>query len=558
MQERRANKIVLTVIGVMLSCAMFPAPAYAADAENWASLEGWLSAINGKIQLCYGELQTIAENVGSTATNYWTSTRVTGVYNALTSTTLTTSIPYRLNLIRTAVESANNGVGLLIEDVGSIYWDMGTIISLLDNNNQGSLGIRQMLDYADARLWDIESYLDSNLPFLQDLYYESQAIDLNTSYLIEDLDDLKTFTSNTDSNISYLKDFFIDWEDAGFRVDTGLSVPNLAPIQSSLNTISTDVSNIYTRVNATGISVSGLLTAFNSWKSAGYTVDTGLTIPSLSGIQNSLNTISSSLNDVYSRIGTGNTTLSSLLTAWNAWKNDGYFVNTGLTLPSLLEIETSLTDIKSALYGSNNVTAIFRMQQLVGFWNNWINSGYKVDTGLVIPSISSLESAVVSINGLLSAWVQSGYVVETGLTIPSNPAFDDSRVLLGISSLGESVDAIYHWLILSNTVDEVIGDFDFGEVAENANLLMENASQLAPFVGFELMAVMLQIWAATGVHNPNLDMQFNFMPGSNELVTIDLSWLADAQPLFNMLCISMLLLCLVNSSVRIIEQEATG
>lgn len=597
MQERRANKAVLTVIGVMVSCAMFPAPAYAADAENWASLEGWLNTINGKLGLIYAEAQYLEDIYAELPYSQWTSQRVTQVINNLAnSASYLNTINYNVSdiadylydgsfndmiLDAAAIAEATEGTALLVDNMYDVVENIDTNAALI-TTNQASFA-RNLNQKWNTTFGMTDSSTSSILATMNN--YLSN-IDLNTSDAADildlnvrpDLNRIRTILNSVfysdylkvyDSRVNNsLSDIYELLESGTISVDTGLTIPSLSGIQTSLNTISSGLIDVYSRIGTGNTTLSSLLTAWNAWKNAGYTVDTGLTIPSLSGIQNSLNTISSSLTDVYSRIGTGNTTLSSLLTAWNAWKNAGYTVDTGLTIPDL----TTITN-----YLSNQPSIYARIGSLLNYFNAWHQTGWRVDTGLSIPSLSNVEqsldyivealydnndiSVINKLNSILSywtSWANGGYRVNTGLEFPSLPAFDDSRILLGISSLGESVDAIYHWLILSNTVDEVIGDFDFGEVAENASLLMDNASQLAPFVGFELMAVMLQIWSATGVHEPNLDMQFNFMPGSNEMVTIDLSWLTDAQPLFNMMCISMLLLCLINSSVRIIEQEATA
>ena len=517
-------KLKALVIGLAMVSCIIPVPAYASTVEDWATLNGWLSSINGNIQLCYAELTNISSSLSKLNSSNWTNTRVVdllgkmayivdytqstadyldGISSSVSNIEVSTGENGNLDISLDGIVEATSGTYLLIDSLFDHVENIENKVTNLDTNLiTHTSNFKTFYDWFTPQLDYLIDYVEGNNAYLSTI---KGILDNNTS---------------SNKGIKQLVKFISDSVD--YLVETVDVIPGkLTSIQTSVNNAKT--------------SVDSLLTAWNAWKNAGYTVDTGLTIPahpSLTAITNAVNSCKSDLN--------------SILADWNAWKNAGYKVATGLTVPSLSTIES-------------------RLQNLINRWDAWSDAGYKVDTGLSIPGIQNLETGLDGVNTKLQSvldflhyWDDLGFPVDTGLKIPEQSKFDDTHILLGISSLGESVDAIYKWLLVSATADQVIGDFDFGELADNANAVMENASTLAPFVGFELIAVMLSIWASVGVHQPNLDMQFNFVPGTDGIVNIDLSWLADAQPLFNMLCISMLILCLVNSSIRIIEQEATA
>ena len=560
-------KLKALVIGLAMVSCIIPVPAYASTVEDWATLNGWLSSINGNIQLCYAELTNISSSLSKLNSSNWTNTRVVdllgkmayivdytqstadyldGISSSVSNIEVSTGENGNLDISLDGIVEATSGTYLLIDSLFDHVENIENKVTNLDTNlithtsnfktfyDWFTPQLDYLIDYVEgnnAYLSTIKGILDNNTSSNKGIKQLVKFISDSVDYLVETVDvipgkltSIQTSVNNAKTSVDSLLTAWNAWKNAGYTVDTGLTIPahpSLTAITNAVNSCKSDLDSI--------------LAAWNAWKNAGYTVDTGLTIPahpSLTAITNAVNSCKSDLN--------------SILADWNAWKNAGYKVATGLTVPSLSTIES-------------------RLQNLINRWDAWSDAGYKVDTGLSIPGIQNLETGLDGVNTKLQSvldflhyWDDLGFPVDTGLKIPEQSKFDDTHILLGISSLGESVDAIYKWLLVSATADQVIGDFDFGELADNANAVMENASTLAPFVGFELIAVMLSIWASVGVHQPNLDMQFNFVPGTDGIVNIDLSWLADAQPLFNMLCISMLILCLVNSSIRIIEQEATA
>lgn len=106
-------------------------------------------------------------------------------------------------------------------------------------------------------------------------------------------------------------------------------------------------------------------------------------------------------------------------------------------------------------------------------------------------------------------------------------------------------------------VNDVVGDFDFDALKDNAEGIVDRLSTLAPFGAFALIASMLAIW--TGYYqitDPSFTVPFNFVD-SGEIV-INLDWMTDLQPVIDFFMISLLIWCLANASIRIIELEASS
>lgn len=106
-------------------------------------------------------------------------------------------------------------------------------------------------------------------------------------------------------------------------------------------------------------------------------------------------------------------------------------------------------------------------------------------------------------------------------------------------------------------VNDLVGDFDFDQLKQNSEDIVDRLSELAPFGAFALIASMLAIW--TGVYqinDPSFTVPFNFADSGN--VVINLSWLSDLQPVIDFFMISLLIWCLANASMRMIEREAAS
>lgn len=110
-----------------------------------------------------------------------------------------------------------------------------------------------------------------------------------------------------------------------------------------------------------------------------------------------------------------------------------------------------------------------------------------------------------------------------------------------------------------DTAPDVIGEFDFPELQTRSEGLLDTISSLAPFGALNLLSEMVAILSTTGnLADPEMEFDFDFFPGHEYKLNLDLSWMDDAKPVFNFACITTLVLGLLGSTIRIIEMEATG
>lgn len=156
--------------------------------------------------------------------------------------------------------------------------------------------------------------------------------------------------------------------------------------------------------------------------------------------------------------------------------------------------------------------------------------------------VSNLNKFTFYANGVLKVHDEGVYDLLT----------DIQSTLLGIKA---SVDRFF----LSQTTSDVIGDLDFSELGQKSTTLLETISSLAPFGALLLLSDLIAILSQTGkISKPELVFPFRFMPGSDYSVTIDLSWLDDAKPIINAMCIITLLVGLYGVTARLIELEAAA
>lgn len=108
-------------------------------------------------------------------------------------------------------------------------------------------------------------------------------------------------------------------------------------------------------------------------------------------------------------------------------------------------------------------------------------------------------------------------------------------------------------------VPEIIGDFDRETYEQKADALIPQLAGVAPFCAFAMLAKVIDYW---GVNDPSFEPEvtvpFLFMPGQEETIEIDLTWLADLRPLVNFITLTLLLLTLANRTLDILQLEVTS
>ena len=133
---------------------------------------------------------------------------------------------------------------------------------------------------------------------------------------------------------------------------------------------------------------------------------------------------------------------------------------------------------------------------------------------------------------------------------------DMSRTLGGLLN---QIQATLSGFFVTDTATDVIGDLNFPDLGDKAVDLVDTISTLAPFGAMFLISELVAILSQVGkIQSPSMVFDFNFMPGQEYGLTVDLSWLDDAKPIINLACIVTLIVALAGATARLIELEAAA
>ncbi len=194
--------------------------------------------------------------------------------------------------------------------------------------------------------------------------------------------------------------------------------------------------------------------------------------------------------------------------------------------------------------GKDYTSLLQRIIELLEQFKYYADGTLKVHDHAVLTAINELNNEIAGMGTNVDLSKLERYVSE------GFQAVDDD-----ISGIRDDLSRIIA-ILSTPDVHDVVGDFDYDALLGNADALRERLATLAPFGAAALMAAMLAIWSGSGVlQTPKFDVPFNFAVNDN-IVNIDLSWLEGVKPVIDFFMISMLIFCLVNASMRIIELEA--
>lgn len=133
---------------------------------------------------------------------------------------------------------------------------------------------------------------------------------------------------------------------------------------------------------------------------------------------------------------------------------------------------------------------------------------------------------------------------------------DMSRTIGGLLN---QIQATLSGFFVTDTATDVIGDLNFPDLGDKAVDLVDTISTLAPFGAMFLISELVAILSQVGkIQSPSMVFDFNFMPGQEYGLTVDLSWLDDAKPIINLACIVTLIVALAGATARLIELEAAA
>lgn len=487
----------MVAIVAVVSCCPLKSAYAAGEYENWANLMSWLSDINGKLQNVYIEVQGFSDLVvGNQSLMKQTLTKIEQNTRSITATV---SIPSDLTY---TLAGGEKGFNVRDSHANNLLTSINS--ALRRDNGDGTYSsitehvywVRHWTQYAYNRLGNVEDVLD-----------------------------------NIDANVI-------------------AAVDNQASLYSLFNFASQD-GNSYLLVRDTMVNTS-VVAAGNRVTNAIRDLD-GTALLMLA----SLNTVKSSMRDVVLAIESvqseirGNAYLANISSTITAIKNildDFSFTNLGATTT-----DDALT--RSAINASTTriVDAI-----------NRITTGSLTINGDVTADMSGVESRLDSVlaaiqafrkyaNGVLQVHDEGVYdnLTDVILTLEAicEPILDIRQIIidLGLAIIDE---------LTSMGAETYIGEIPWDEVQEDGESIADRVMTLAPFAAFTLISAEIGTWAnVLELNEPVLTLPFEFFGGSNDVV-IDMGGFADAKPLVHFLMISMLLWCIGNMSVRIIEREA--
>ena len=178
---------------------------------------------------------------------------------------------------------------------------------------------------------------------------------------------------------------------------------------------------------------------------------------------------------------------------------------------------------------------------------------FTVDYNLLVQD-NPLRSAVLEIVSTLNKF--KFYNVTGQLKV------HDEGVYEGLGDIGGILRQIQSTLssfFVTDTATDVIGDLDFPDLGDKAVDLVDTISTLAPFGAMLLISEVISILSQVGkIQSPSMVFDFNFMPGEQLDLVIDVSWLDDAKPVINVFCIVTLIVALAGATARLVELEAAA
>lgn len=323
-----------------------------------------------------------------------------------------------------------------------------------------------------------------------------------------------------------------------------------------------------------------------------------------SGIENirqNLISANGNLSDINSGInGTGSTSVRSLLSTLaanqlalsNQLRN--YFAadvdgngTKGTIYGKLVDIENGILDIvdrETSIYDLLNANFLNTtnnwlrrihedLQEIdVTFPNsisidNWPSQPISVNVGN-LPEFPSLSPVIDAINRFANKFDFIGYNGWKFLAVwwPYSNYENQDIPYLTVRHLDEYISELFNYLTNQDGVlkqirdllsvsnpDELVGDFDSVEFDTNVDNLVSRIATVAPFGALLMVSAELDILhSVSAIQNPSFVIPFEFF--GQETVTIDLSFLADAKPLFNFVVVFGFIYMLLIYSIDFIKE----
>lgn len=211
---------------------------------------------------------------------------------------------------------------------------------------------------------------------------------------------------------------------------------------------------------------------------------------------------------------------------------------------------TSLLQRIIALLERNNYDSIGDLKVIDNTVASLIRELISTVNGFVVPPGKDYSQALADIIDYLED--DLGLLIGT---ISTNVRNGFSAVDDDLNAIKGSLAAIIAILVTPD-VPDLIGDFDFASLATNSAELVNGLDRLAPFGAGALISALIAVWSNVDqVQVHSFEFPFGFF--GDETLSVDVGWLEGAKPIIDFCMITLLIWCLANASIRVIEMEST-
>lgn len=132
----------------------------------------------------------------------------------------------------------------------------------------------------------------------------------------------------------------------------------------------------------------------------------------------------------------------------------------------------------------------------------------------------------------------------------------NNEMWYSLTIINSLLQDIKNLISLPSNADSVIGDFDFQEYKSKSADLEDALEVIMPFAGLFWMQNIMDMLASGGdLDDPVFVFDFDFFPGSDASVSVDLRFLELVKPIINFFLLAILVMSLGRATMRFIEVE---
>lgn len=561
------RKILVSMMLVLSLLA--PVPAYAADADilqGFADVEGWLSSIQGRIDLLRADTATMIETLQGGAL---------GEDFAMQFTQLTVnSRPTFLSHI-TTMENYLYQINNRVANLQTTNTLLNTISSHTVDNNSKLSDIYDELVYANGTQYSIYLDVRSCKTLLEDVKTALQNLSVTVNFPSDMNVRLGNPTATPmsvyDENVNVIQDGVKNalWDGplSFWYLHLG---PAFDGVNSSIASVKTSVDSLKSYLSVIGEFYDAWTefydnetwpTFFEMYQNALYEVlsDTMPSMPSMPTVLDvRLGNPTSQPMTVYEE----NVNLIGDAIRNALWDGPAsfWYLHLGPAFDGLKsKIDELITAVGNAGFDNTVLTKIYRTLQDSSYTDGAYGSLREVINQLLLDFssygdvindksyrhfIRSIFADVNNVNGRMSLY----RMISDIRTHASNIKNKLDDVISAINAINVNV------VIPPDDAFDLIGDFDALDFGDDIEGLLDDIKNLAPFGAVFLLSDFVNLLATTNpIATPSFDFTFGFT-GDNQNFVISLAWLEDARMLINFISIALLTYCLAVTSMKFLRQ----